>query len=71
MRGSGCHQAGIGDQDKVGEHQEEPKSERWGADSFLQMRATPWSPDGSDNAFDIQVGMDRPAEMVPETRERC
>ena len=24
-----------------------------------------WSPDGSDNAFDIQVGMERPAEMVP------
>ena len=29
------------------------------------MRATPWSPDGSDNAFDIQVGMERPAETVP------
>ena len=29
------------------------------------MRATPWSPDGSDNAFDIQVGMERPGEMVP------
>ena len=29
------------------------------------MRAVPWSPDGSDNAFDIQVGMERPAEMVP------
>ena len=29
------------------------------------MRATPWSPDGSDNTFDIQVGMERPAEMVP------
>ena len=42
-----------------------PESERWDADSMLQMRAAPWSPDGSDNAFDIQVGMGRPAEMVP------
>ena len=31
------------------------------------MRAVPWSPDGSDNAFDIQVGMERPAEMVPRS----
>ena len=29
------------------------------------MRAVPWSTDGSDNALDIQVGMERPAEMVP------
>ena len=28
------------------------------------MRAVPWSPDGSDNAFGIQVGMERPADMV-------
>ena len=42
-----------------------PESKRWDADSILQMRATPWSPEGSDNAFDIQVGMERPAEMVP------
>ena len=42
-----------------------PEPERWDADSILQMRATPWSPDGSDNAFDIQVGMERPAGMVP------
>ena len=35
-----------------------PESERWDADSILQTRATPWSPDGSDNAFDIHVGMD-------------
>ena len=38
-----------------------PQSERWDAD----IRALPWSPDGSDNALDIQVGMERPAEMVP------
>ena len=29
------------------------------------MRAVPWSPDGSDNAFDIQVGMERTSEDVP------
>ena len=39
--------------------------ERCYADRKLGMRAAPWSPDGSDNAFDIQVGMERPAEMVP------
>ena len=42
-----------------------PESERWDADRILGMRAVPRSPDGSDNAFDVQVGMDRPAEMVP------
>ena len=41
-----------------------PESERWDADRILGIRAVPWSPDGSDNAFDIQVGMERPAEMV-------
>ena len=41
-----------------------PESERWDADRILGIRALPWSPDGSDNAFDIQVGMERPAEMV-------
>ena len=42
-----------------------PESERWDADGILGIRALPWSPGGSDNAFDIQVGMERPAEMVP------
>ena len=37
----------------------------WDADRRLGIRAVPWSPDGSDNAFDIQVGMERPAEMMP------
>ena len=41
-----------------------PESE-WNADHIFGMRAVPWSPDGSDNAFDIPVGMERPAEMVP------
>ena len=41
-----------------------PESERCDACRILAMRAVLWSPDGSDNAFDIQVGMERPAEMV-------
>ena len=41
------------------------ESERWDADRILEMRATLWSRDGSDSAFDVQVGMQRPAEMVP------
>ena len=44
-----------------------PEPERWDADRILGMRAVPWSPDGSDNAFDIQVGMERPAEVVPRS----
>ena len=28
------------------------------------MGAVPWFPDGCDNAFDIQAGMERPTEMV-------
>ena len=46
-----------------------PESERWDSDRMLGMRAVPWSPDGRDNAFDIQVGM--PADMVPRSLERC
>ena len=38
-----------------------PESERWDADRTRGMQAVPWSPDGNDNAFDIQVGMERPA----------
>ena len=41
------------------------ESERRDADRILGMRTVPWSPDGGDNAFDVQVGMERPAEMVP------
>ena len=59
VRSSGCYGAGTGDQDKVGEHQEGDGGR------ILEMRATPWSPESSDNAFDIQIGKERPAEMVP------
>ena len=43
--------------------------ERWDADKILGMRAVARSPDGSDNAFHIQVGMERPAEMMPRSPE--
>ena len=32
--------------------EESPESERWDADGILRVRALPWSPDGSDDAFD-------------------
>ena len=32
--------------------------------SELTLTSTPWSPDGSDNAFDIHVGMERAAEIL-------
>ena len=41
------------------------ESERRDVDKIFGMRAVPWSPDGSDKAFDTQVGMERPAEMMP------
>ena len=44
-----------------------PESERWDADRMLGIRAVPWSLDGTDNAIDIQVGMERNAEMVPRS----
>ena len=39
-------------------------------DRILGIRAVPWSPDGSDYRFDIQAGMERPAEVVPRTPGR-
>ena len=39
-------------------------SESWDVDRTLGMRAVPWSRDDSGTAFDRQVGMARPAEMV-------
>ena len=43
------------------------ESERLDAGRILGMRAVPWSPGGSDNAFDIQVGMERPSKVVPRS----
>ena len=53
---------GLGDQ---ANNRRVPESERWDADSIFQVRGTLWSTDGSDDTFDIQVGMERPTEMVP------
>ena len=65
VRGSGCHRAGTGDQDKVGEHQESARAGEVGRWQNTRDASHSLVPDGSDNAFDIQVGMERPAEMVP------
>ena len=40
--------------------------EKWDADRILGVRAIPWSPDDSENAFDIQVGMERPSQRSSE-----
>ena len=61
--GGGCRRAKAGDLDTRSERQGIPESED--ADRTLGMRAVPSSPEGCCNAFDIQVGMERPAEMVP------
>ena len=42
-----------------------PEPERLDADRILGIRAVPWSPDGSESAFDIQVGMERPGASLP------
>ena len=55
VRGSGCHRARHAQRKS-----KKFLSRRDGADRVLGMRAVPWSPDGNDNAFDIQVGMERP-----------
>ena len=59
VRGSGCHRPR---KTRTANIMRISQSERWDVDG---IRALIWSPDGSDNAFDIQVGMERPAEMVP------
>ena len=46
-----------------------PESERWDAGRILRMRATLWSPDGSDTAFDIQVG--GPLRWCLAPQEKC
>ena len=47
---------------RAGRTSGESPGRRGGTLAVLEMRATPWSPDGSENAFHIQ---ERPAEMVP------
>ena len=68
VRGNGCHRARTGDQDTLSERQENSRVEKTGTwTEILGMRAVPSSPDGIDNAFDIEVGTKRPAEMVPRS----
>ena len=60
---SGCHRAKVGDQDTCGE-----RLDNSGVGKMIissNTRTVPWSPDGSDNAIDIQVGTERLVEMVP------
>ena len=64
VRGSGRLRARAGDQHTRSKLQEISQV-RWDADGILGTRAVPWSPDGCDDAFDTQVGMERPAKMVP------
>ena len=65
---SDCHRAWVGDQTRAADVRKILDSERWDADRILGMRVVPWPQDGSDNAFDIQVGMETPAEMAPRGR---
>ena len=46
---SSCHRAKAGDQDSCREHLTKSRVGEIGCG----MRAVPWSPDGSDNAFDV------------------
>ena len=63
----GCHPSSMGWRSRHAKRmsKESPASERWDVDQTLGMRAVPWSPECSNNAFDMQVGMERPAEVVP------
>ena len=56
VRGSSCHRAGTGDQDKVGENQESTRVGEMESDRIL-MRLIRWFPDGSDYGF--WVAMER------------
>ena len=64
VRSSGCHPAGDGDQHTLSEYQENPRVGEMGRGQNTWNTSVLWSPDGSDHAFDIQVGMERLAEMV-------
>ena len=75
VRGGGCHRARAGDRDtRAANVRRCPESEKWDADRMLGLRAAPWSPDGSENTFDIRVGMERrwclgsPGEVLMENK---
>ena len=72
VRGSGCHRAGTGDQDKVGKHQESARSRREGTlaersrcEPLLgpQMAVTKRSTS--------KLAWRDPLRWCPETQERC
>ena len=65
VRSSDCHRARGGDQDTLSEHQKNPRVGEMGRGQDTWNTSRSVVPDGSDNAFDIQVGMERPAEMMP------
>ena len=68
VRGSGCHRVRAGgSRPRAANVRRIPGSERWDADRILGMRAVPWSPGGCGSEFDIQVGMERPGEVVPRS----
>ena len=64
--GSGCHQA----EDKLGEHKDSARVGEMGRRQHAPNAGHSLVSRWSDNAFQIQVGMERPAEMVPrDSRE--
>ena len=67
---SGCHRAGVGDQNTCGERQDSSWVGNMESDRILGMRAVPWLPDGSDTTFDTQAGMvpRSPGEVLMETK---
>ena len=71
VRGSGCHRAGTGDQNKIGEHQECARVGEMGRWQDTRDASHSLFPRCSDNAFDIQIRMERPAGMVPRDPKEC
>ena len=71
VRGSSCHEEELAMKAPAANIRRLHESERWDADRILGIPAVLRSPDRSDGAFDIQVGMERPAEMVARRLEKC
>ena len=67
-RSSGRYRTRTGDQDTRSDSQENSRVGEMGrGPSTRNTSCVPWSPDGSGDAFNIQVGLERPAEMVPRS----
>ena len=43
------------------------RAEHQESSQVVRQRALPWSPDRSDRAFDLQVSLERPAEIAPRS----